>query len=121
MKLLAIIAALLVIVLVGLQLWRWSDQRHAARVWRELADRAAASPAIFDPAMVVDLPDPARRLDRSDKISGSATCYGSTLTSCLTGARRLRAPPARSRLTALTVWGGGGYNQLLEKPGALPC
>lgn len=52
-----VVAAALV---AGLQVWRWRDQRHAERAWRMLASKSSA-PKVFDPAMVRDLPEPARR------------------------------------------------------------
>lgn len=61
MKILAIAVLALLLSWLALQVWRISDQRYANRAWRELAGKASASAAIFDPAMVQDLPEPARR------------------------------------------------------------
>ncbi len=48
-------------VMAGLQAWRWSDNRHAAKVWADL-ERLEQHPAsTFDPSIVEDLPEPARR------------------------------------------------------------
>jgi hypothetical protein len=59
---LVILAAVVSGGLISLQLWRLADERRAHRAWRELARRAAAdSDSVFDPAMVRDLPEPARR------------------------------------------------------------
>jgi hypothetical protein len=62
------ILAVLALLLAGLQLWRWSDRRYADRVWHALAGRAAErasfKPKTFDPAIVQDLPEPARRYFR---------------------------------------------------------
>lgn len=47
--------------LIGLQVWRWSDLRHDARVWNQLANKARGPTAIFVPALVDGLPAPVRR------------------------------------------------------------
>ncbi|MDF1854582.1 DUF6544 family protein [Pseudooceanicola sp.] len=47
-------------LLAGLAL-RWSDQRALAREWARLAGLAAPAPARFEPEMIADLPEPARR------------------------------------------------------------
>ncbi len=46
---------------VGLQAWRWSDRRRAARAWRNLVAEGRGAAAAFDPATVQHLPEPARR------------------------------------------------------------
>lgn len=47
------------VVLLGL---RWSDQRADGAVWQALEGEAgAAEPAVFDPAMIAHLPEPAQR------------------------------------------------------------
>lgn len=61
MTILMIILLILLLSWFGLQVWRISDQRHANSVWNELAGRASASSTVFDPAMVQDPPEPARR------------------------------------------------------------
>lgn len=61
MKTLALVVAVLILAFVGLQAWRWSDNRRAARAWDALARTARASPPLFDPSIVHGLPDPARR------------------------------------------------------------
>lgn len=61
MEILLISLALVLFAIAGLQIWRWLDNRHAARVWRSLAAQADASPAEFHPSMVQGLPEPARR------------------------------------------------------------
>lgn len=45
----------------ALSLWRMSDHRATRRIGAALAAAQPASPARFDPSMVADLPDPARR------------------------------------------------------------
>jgi hypothetical protein len=57
--LLAVVALLTAALVVG-GLWRFADDRADARTWATLAARPAP-PGTFDPAMVADLPDPARR------------------------------------------------------------
>ena len=48
-------------VMTGLQAWRWSDNRHADQVWVGL-ERLGQHPASnFDPSIVENLPEPARR------------------------------------------------------------
>lgn len=61
MKSLAVIVVTLAVVFTGLQIWRWSDGNRAVRVWQQLTAGAVASQARFDPALVADLPEPARR------------------------------------------------------------
>jgi hypothetical protein len=57
---LILLAGLLAAALAVLALWRAADRRADARTWAMLA--ALPQPgARFDPAMVADLPDPARR------------------------------------------------------------
>jgi hypothetical protein len=46
---------------LGLQLVRWRDAARADAVWKRLAHTADPDPATFDPAMVSELPEPARR------------------------------------------------------------
>ena len=41
--------------------WRWADSRADEAAWRALADAAGGVPDRFDPAVVADLPEPARR------------------------------------------------------------
>jgi hypothetical protein len=57
---LLLLLALLAAALAALALWRAADRRADARAWAALA-RLPAEPAVFDPAVVADLPDPARR------------------------------------------------------------
>jgi hypothetical protein len=58
---LTIAVLILLICWIGLQAWRISDQRHANRVWNNLAAQAPADSVAFDPSTVQDLPEPARR------------------------------------------------------------
>ncbi|MFL6694746.1 MAG: DUF6544 family protein, partial [Ramlibacter sp.] len=49
------------VALAALQAWRIADDRAAVKAWRHLADSPTHGVAGFDPAMVADLPEPARR------------------------------------------------------------
>jgi len=53
----ALVAALLLI----LQLWSRSDVHAVDTAWRDLIRKAPIAPTAFDPAMIADLPEPARR------------------------------------------------------------
>lgn len=55
-----IVAVLLVLVLV-MQAWRLADQRAADAAWAQLGAAAHTPPEVFDPAMVDELPEAARR------------------------------------------------------------
>jgi hypothetical protein len=60
MKIALAIVVLLAAALAALALWRMADRRTDARTWAAFA--ALPQPqGTFDPAMVADLPDPARR------------------------------------------------------------
>ena len=48
-------------IVAGLLLWRWSDDQADRRIGATLAATQPESPAQFDPKMVADLPEPARR------------------------------------------------------------
>lgn len=50
-------------VIVSL-LWRRTDRRANEALWASLARHQPANPVTFDPAMVADLPEPARRYFR---------------------------------------------------------
>ncbi len=52
------ILAIALLSLVALRLW---DERADRREWARLIASQAATPALYDPAMVSDLPEPARR------------------------------------------------------------
>jgi hypothetical protein len=58
------VAGLAAIGLVGARLLRAADAREAEAAWATLAGRAEPRPACFDPAMIADLPEPARRYFR---------------------------------------------------------
>ena len=45
----------------GLLAWRWSDDLGGNRAWADLARKAHAPAASFEPSMVAGLPEPARR------------------------------------------------------------
>ena len=57
---LLLLLALVAATLAALALWRAADRRTDARAWAALAG-LPADPATFDPAIVADLPEPARR------------------------------------------------------------
>lgn len=48
-------------IVAGLFLWRWSDHQADRRIGASLAATQPENPAQFDPEMVADLPEPARR------------------------------------------------------------
>ena len=48
-------------VMAGLQAWRWSDNRYAARIWAGLEQLGQYPASIFNSSIVEDLPEPARR------------------------------------------------------------
>jgi hypothetical protein len=60
MKIALAVLALLAATVAALALWRMADRRTDARTWAALA-ALPQPPGRFDPAMVADLPDPARR------------------------------------------------------------
>jgi hypothetical protein len=63
-KMLGLLLLVLGIVALGvaaMQVWRWTDGRAADAAWAQLRARAEAEPLRFEPAMVADLPEPARR------------------------------------------------------------
>jgi hypothetical protein len=61
MKILVVVPLLPIGVLLGLQAWRWTDNRRATRAWERLARKQQGSSGIFDPSLVATLPEPARR------------------------------------------------------------
>jgi hypothetical protein len=48
----------------ALHLWRWADKRAKRTVWGRLAATPPRLPALFDPAILADLPEPAQRYFR---------------------------------------------------------
>lgn len=59
-----VLAGLVILVLAGitgLLVWRQSDRRADAAEMARLRAFQPKAPALFDPAMVADLPEPARR------------------------------------------------------------
>ncbi|WP_163558205.1 DUF6544 family protein [Halomonas sp. NO4] len=56
-----VVVGLLSIVLLAVQAWRLADNRAADSAWAWLQSKAPASVEGFDPAVVADLPDAARR------------------------------------------------------------
>ena len=61
MELFSLVLALLATVVLGLQVLRLFDLHRARQGWASLGCTATMPPARFDPAMVADLPEPARR------------------------------------------------------------
>lgn len=61
--LLALVAAVLVIG-IALSAWRWADRTADKAAWARLASRQPEAPAAFAPALIAELPEPARRLFR---------------------------------------------------------
>lgn len=85
MTLLLTSVALLTVAGIGLLLWRRSRERRVQRAWNDLETPAPAER--FDPAMVVDLPDPARRYLLHAIEPGTRLSRGVRLT--LTGSMRM--------------------------------
>lgn len=56
-----ILLSFAVIILLALMVWRWVDGRADTAAWTHLAAQQPASPTRFDPSMIADLPDPAKR------------------------------------------------------------
>jgi hypothetical protein len=61
MTIAAIVCSLLICVLLGLQAWRWMDNRRSIQVWEDLTRKPQNASAIFNPSSVDTLPEPARR------------------------------------------------------------
>lgn len=61
MNLVLVIALISLGVVISLQIWRWTDNRRAAQARVGLARRAKGPASTFDPSLVKDLPEPARR------------------------------------------------------------
>lgn len=61
MRILVIVFIVVIATFLGLQAWRWSDNRRATLTWQNLSRRMQAPQVVFDPAMVQGLPEPARR------------------------------------------------------------
>lgn len=55
---------MIALAILALVAWRWADKRADNVMWQSLASRQPSSPGIFDPAMVEELPEPARRYFR---------------------------------------------------------
>jgi len=60
-KIVWILIAGLVATAVALQWWRHSDLRALDGVWRSLVSQVNTKPPTFDPSLVANLPEPARR------------------------------------------------------------
>lgn len=61
MNLVHVVALSLLAVAIGLQLWRWTDNRRAGRARARLARLGEGPVSSYDPSLVEDLPEPARR------------------------------------------------------------
>ena len=61
MLILEIIIGILILVLAALAAWRVSDVFAASKAWARLAVTSGNAGQVFDPAMVADLPESARR------------------------------------------------------------
>jgi hypothetical protein len=61
MKGVAAVVLILGALLLCLQAWRWSDNRHATQAWESLARTAGRPGESFDPSMLSGLAEPARR------------------------------------------------------------
>jgi hypothetical protein len=61
MTILAVVFGGMLLAILGTQYWRWTDKRRATRAWIDLARPSERAPPGFTPAMVAELPDPARR------------------------------------------------------------
>lgn len=57
----ALIVAVLAAAGLSLTAWHWSDTRADQEAWRNLLSIPSPHSKGFDPAMVADLPEPARR------------------------------------------------------------
>lgn len=55
------ILGLVVLLLLGLQVLKYSDRQEENSTWQSLSALAESSPQLFKPEMVDDLPDPVRR------------------------------------------------------------
>jgi hypothetical protein len=65
LKTIAALSTLGLLAAAAIQLYRWSDDRaDARRAWDELLAASLPLPERFDPALVADLPEPARRFFR---------------------------------------------------------
>jgi len=65
MKLLLIIVTVLIVLGLGLRIWRFLDERALDRVWTSLVSDVEATPAVFRHEMTEALPLPARRFFKS--------------------------------------------------------
>ncbi|NNC36618.1 MAG: hypothetical protein EX271_04505 [Acidimicrobiales bacterium] len=61
MKLALFILIMLTALIVTLHVVRWWDNRRAFQIWNALVFETVETDIVFDPAMVKDLPDPAKR------------------------------------------------------------
>lgn len=63
-KVVLAILATATMVLVALGAWRWTDKSAEQAAWASLASHQPSAAAVFDPAMVSELPAPAQRFFR---------------------------------------------------------
>ncbi|SFR44218.1 hypothetical protein SAMN04488073_1302 [Marinobacter gudaonensis] len=61
MSTMALVLGLFVVILLGLAAWRLLDHRADHEAMRKLEGTQPASPPVFTPEMITDLPEPARR------------------------------------------------------------
>lgn len=64
LKLILFLLATMGVVLIVLRAWRWTDHQADHAVWARLTSHQPSTPGTFDPAMIVDLPEPAQRFFR---------------------------------------------------------
>jgi hypothetical protein len=55
------LAVLALLVVLAMQIWQWADKRQADAISKRLVASAGPATAMFDLAMIADLPEPARR------------------------------------------------------------
>jgi Family of unknown function (DUF6544) len=80
---LAVLIILIGLIPCGLLLWRLSDVLAERRAWKRLAKLSSGAVITFDPEMVKDLPDPARRFFRYTFSDGAI--LNSTVVLTMTG------------------------------------
>ncbi|AZQ66089.1 hypothetical protein EF888_02475 [Silicimonas algicola] len=127
MILIEIAVASLLLLLVALIVWRVSDVLRASAAWRRLASLADPAPRFFDPAMIADLPEPARRYFAYSMTPGAPLARVVELTMegdlCLGDARDPKSQPIGARQILVApegfVWRVGG-KLISGSDGALP-
>jgi hypothetical protein len=61
----------LVVLVIAMQIWRWTDARSMVAAWSQLAAADTKLPPTFDEALVADLPEPAARFFRFAILPGT--------------------------------------------------